>query len=234
MTENELFNLGREIKSAFIRKQNDRFQGYRLNKRFDDPKYWVNAAKLCSDCHIGSDEFISCVFEYIDLRQYKYPLTPANLSGKIGKEAIDHYLKSINAFKGTNTKSLPYNRIDVGDRINQLTVIQYVNDSLRFALHIKTSSHAIKFEKALELDIFEIPAWLRILLKPTASIISKYGKDALHQLNGGIPSLRETLKQVLDENKNKSYKSLILPLFGFNVTPQTLDNAVSCLQNNHG
>lgn len=233
MTDNELYNLGREIKSAFIRKQNDKFQGYRLNKRFDDPKYWINAAKLCSECHIGSDEFISCVFEYLELRQYKYPLTPANLSGKIGKEAIDHYLKSLNAFKVTKSKDT-YNRIEVGDKINQLTVLQYVNDSLKFALHVKTSSHAIKFEKALELDIFEIPAWLRTLLNPSDNIVKKFGKEALHQLNGGIPSLYETLRQVLDEKKNKTYKSLILPLFGFNVTPQTLDNAVLYLQRIHG
>lgn len=239
MTENELFNFGREIKSAFLRKQNDKFQGYKLNKRFDDPKYWIAAARLCDECHLGSDEFVGCVFDYLERRQYKYPLTPANLSGKIGKEAIDSYLKSLNSLSPSSYSNLRSTRVELGEKMNQAAVLEYIYDSFKFALRIKKSSsmQTISFDKAIEnLDIYAIPSWLRVFINPNSiKLMNKFGAEAFYQLNGGIPELMNTLKKIADSgSQNKFYKSLIEPLLGSRFSSQNLEAIFSKLSSIYG
>ena len=79
---NELYNLGKEIKNAFIAVQRTRVsRNYRVPKNFSDDK-WVDAARLCKGVNLDPTMFVNIFFEYVDncLRRNAF-INPGMLCG---------------------------------------------------------------------------------------------------------------------------------------------------------
>ena len=61
---NELYNLGKEIKNAFIAVQRNRVSKcYRVPKNFSDDK-WVDAARLCKGANLDPVIFVNIFFAF--------------------------------------------------------------------------------------------------------------------------------------------------------------------------
>ena len=224
---NELYNLGKEIKNAFIAVQRNRVsKHYRIPKNFSDDK-WVDAARLCKGVNLDPTIFVNIFFEYVDncLRRNTF-INPGMLCGgkTICKALKQFFSTSIVKNTDEDTLSEDMEKLNsVGSSFKILTIqkgiletnlSEYIDYQIKFLFKLQQDvKHLSKDENEIPSNIlmlrmvaFAIPAWLRIIIAPNDPVVlERFGKEALQQLTGGINGLKECLesRNTLGYDRNK-------------------------------
>lgn len=223
---NELYNLGKEIKSAFIEQQRNRFAGnYNIPKRISNEK-WISAAKLCKSANMNATVFVSIFFEYIDSIKYKYAIKVGDIcGGKLIRDALRTFF-STNIVDNVSSSSVVENSNNlhsvgsslcskaINRNILETNVDNYINYQIKFLFklqhevkHLSSDEYSIPSNLLmLRMVAFAIPAWLRVLSAPEDHVVvERFGMEALDQLLGGISGLKESIesKNILGYDRDR-------------------------------
>lgn len=223
---NELYNLGKEIKNAFIEQQRNRFAGnYNIPKRVSNDK-WISAAKLCKSANMNASVFVNIFFEYIDSIKYKYAIKVGDIcGGKLVRDAL-RYFFSTNIVDNVSSSSVVENSNNlhsvgsslyskaINKSILETNVENYINYQIKFLFKLQKEIKNLSNDEyslpsnvlMLRMVAFAIPAWLRVLSAPKDPIIrERFGLEALDQLLGGISGLKESIesKNILGYDRDR-------------------------------
>lgn len=223
---NELYNLGKEIKYAFVEQQKIRFAGnYDIPKRVSNER-WIDAAKLCKAANMNAVVFVNVFFDYIDSRKYKYTIKIGDIcGGKLIKDALRTFF-STNIIDNVSSNSVVENKNSINAICSSLqaqannrsilesNVENYVKYQVKFLFKLQNevknlSSDEYKIPSnllMLRMVAFAIPAWLRVLSAPQDNIVlERFGTEALDQLSGGINGLKECIesKNILGYDRDR-------------------------------
>lgn len=202
MDKQQRQDLAKEIKRNFLRRRIEKTPGFYLSKRFDKEEYWYAAVDLCEKFHVSGDELVSAVFEYDLHKPLGFPILPMHLGSAVGKAALKDYLTMVNSLSTREQSDEKLAQIMSEQDLS--TVKSYVNDSFAYAIRLinradrSDGNGVLRDIEILRMPLYGIPAWLRVVLAPDdKEVIRNFGKEALSQLDGGIPHLKAALQDKL-------------------------------------
>jgi hypothetical protein len=199
--ENELYNLGVDIKKAFVscmtkfNKQKDRGD-YRLLKQYDSyEKIWKKAAEVCSEYKISPELLVDIALEtYLGSSKHRTIITPVILYDIRTKYAIKNHIASkAESMDIGSSDSMTY------DDLYKQELKSYINSRFDFLNSLKDCQTRISKQRVLHIvrmQAFDIPSWLRVIVTDGDDPIvnKRFGSQAIYELQEGIKGLKEELE----------------------------------------
>lgn len=201
--ENELYNLGIDIRKAFVscmtkfNKQKGRGD-YRLLKQYDSyEKIWKKAAEVCSEYKISPELLVDIALEtYLGSSKHRTIITPMILYDIRTKYAIKNYIASKAESMGVDygdPESMTH------DNLYKQELKSYINSRFEFLNSLKDCQTRISKQRVLHIvrmQAFDIPSWLRVIVTDGDDPIvnKRFGAQAIYELQEGIKGLKEELE----------------------------------------